>query len=202
VNLLSNEEISGNLIWLDHDSVVISKAESRIAIPISMVRTVQHSNRGKGLLHGFIAGGAIGAVLFGVAGGEDDPPVEPSLGSWLFTHRSNSEAMGHIPDWAVGLIGGAMLGAGIGVTVGAADRIDFTSHTANAYGWTGMPDESGEASDSVWLQIPRDHVETDSSFTFTWNGRDRTLPKSGLRIRRSPEWIRVRVARVWMEGDQ
>jgi hypothetical protein len=202
VTLLSNEEVSGELLWLDQDSVVVSKAESRVAIPISVVRTVQHSNRGKGLLHGLIAGGAIGAALFGVAGAKDDPPVEPSLGSWLFTHGSNSEDTWQIPEWAAGLIGGAMLGAGIGATVGADDRIDFSSHTANAYGWAGTPDESDEASDSVWLQIPRDHVETDSSFTFTWNGRDRTMSKSGLRIQRSPEWIRMRVARVWMEDDR
>jgi hypothetical protein len=187
IELQSGKEISGELKYIGFDSTTLVSPTHGIPMMLATadIRRIVYRDRGSGAL--------IGAASLGIL----------YSGCALLAAGAYSSGIENLSSEVVviciggGLLVGGLVGAGTGALLPPTTSLEFPEKP-------GMPSvanhvEPAKLSDSLWIQIPQQHVETDSTFIFIWSGLQRTISKGRSNIERTPEWIRVKVARTWLE---
>lgn len=186
IELQSGKEISGELEFIGFDSTALVSPTHGIPMMLATadIRKIVYRDRGSGAL--------IGAACVGILYSGCALLAAAAYSSGI--ENLTSDAVTVII--AVGFVGG-LVGAGTGALLPPTTSLEFPEKP-------GMPAaanhvEPAKLSDSLWIQIPQQHIETDSTFIFIWSGLQRTISKGRWNIERTPEWIRVKVARTWLE---
>lgn len=188
IELQSGKELSGELEHVGFDSITVLSPTHGIPMRLATadIRSIVYRDRGRGAL----LGAAYGGTLF--------TTVALLTAAGVSSGIENLSSENVVMCVAGGLLVGGLVGAGTGALLPPETSLEFPEKPAMPAA-TGNHPEPTTLSDSLWIQIPQQHVETDSTFTFMWSGRLRTITKEHLSIERTPEWIRVKAARAWLE---
>lgn len=194
IHLRGGAMLDADSAMAEVDSVTVWKAGDASTFPLWAVDMVSTRSTGTGILQGlglgFLTGAAFGA-LAGFADG-DDPP---STGWDFFRFTAGEKA--------------AILGGGLGITIGVAGAI--VGGIAGQHTYYELPRtlgletdlseprvtgivRGGESADDttiVTITVPRLESQDRISIRFCWNGRLEWLPKSRIETREVPAGISI-----------
>ena len=188
IELQSGKELSGELEYIGFDSITVVSPTHDIPMRLATaeIRSIVYRDRGRGALLGAASMGTLFTTCALLAAAGASSGIE----------NLSSEVV--VMCIAGGLLAGGLVGAGTGALLPPETSLEFPEKPAMPAA-TANHAEATMLSDSLWIQIPQQHVETDSTFIFMWSGRQRTITKGRSNIERTPEWMRVKVARAWLE---